>query len=65
MRNRERYEDAFQKRERRWDLIETLFYVAAFLLAVVLIVICHALTDSIPFPAYEPGIRYPLTLELK
>lgn len=65
MSSQSRYEKLFEKRERRWNLIETLFHVAAFLLAVVLIVICHALTDSIPFPAYEPGIRYPLTLELK
>lgn len=65
MSSRERHEDAFEKRERRWDRIETVFYVAAFLVAVGLIVVCHALTDSLPYPMYEPGVRYPLTLELR
>lgn len=60
-----RYEESVSKRERRWDLIETGLYVGIFLLAFVLLVICHALSDSISFSAYEPGVRYPLPLEVK
>lgn len=53
----------FEDKERVWDLVEVIFYCLVFMLAVGLLFICHALTDLVSFPMYEPGIRYPLSLE--